>query len=55
MSHRSRSHSTSQVSVADGENQRSDVASRHSIVQNEMQVPAVDISMQQEGAGVVEA
>lgn len=47
MSHRS---STSKISIVDGEIQRSGQASRHSIVQSEIQVPAIDITMQQEVA-----
>ncbi|XP_045192048.2 ankyrin and armadillo repeat-containing protein-like [Mercenaria mercenaria] len=52
MSHRS---TTSKISIVDGEVQRSDQGSRHSVIQSEIQVPAIDITMQQEGTGPVEA
>lgn len=55
MSNRSRSHSNSQLSLVDGEVQRSTQPSRHSLVQGDMQVPAVDVSMQREGTGAAEA
>lgn len=54
MSQRSRAQSNSQISLVDGEVQRSQ-GSRPSVVQSEIQVPAVDVSMQREGTGTAEA
>lgn len=51
MSHGSRSHSNSQISLVDGEGQISSQESRHSVIQDELQVQ-VDIPMQMEVPGI---
>ncbi|KAH3714686.1 ankyrin and armadillo repeat-containing protein-like [Dreissena polymorpha] len=55
MSQRSRARSTSQLSLVDGDAARTSQASRHSIIQTELQVPAIDVSMQGEVTGTAEA
>ncbi|XP_052818748.1 ankyrin and armadillo repeat-containing protein-like [Mya arenaria] len=54
MSQHSQTHSGSQMSVVDGEGRRASQASRHSLIQGELQVPAIDITMQGERTGTAE-
>ena len=44
----------SQASIVDGEVQRSNQTSRHSLVQGEMQEPSMDVSMQGEATRTAE-